>query len=100
MTHPQELHDRVTRGITLSVEEQTQLAAWYAQQDEIESQLLGDLAGVQTRDLLQVQIKAALAQLALVTQRIQDLTVENEELRREVASLKNQLAERLAAHAV
>jgi hypothetical protein len=100
MTRPQELHDRATRGATLSPEEQAQLSAWYAEQDEIESQLLGSLVGVQTREMLQVHIQAALAQLALVTQRIQDLTVQNEELRREVASLKNQLAERPAAHAV
>jgi len=49
---------------------------------------------------LQAQIKAGLAQVVLVTQQIQDLMHQNEELQGEVTSLKNQLTQRLTAQTV
>jgi hypothetical protein len=95
-----DLHDRATRGLQLSLAEQAQLEAWYAQQDEAEHQLLHTRAATLPTSVLQGQIKLALTQLATVTQRIQELTLQNEELRREVAALKLQLTQHLAAQAV
>lgn len=100
MATPADLHDRASRGLPLSLAEQAQLEAWYAQQDEAEHQLLPTRAATPTTSVLQEQIKVALSQLATVTQRIQELTRQNEELRREVAALKLQLTQHLAAQAV
>ena len=52
------------------------------------------------RNKLQAQIKVALSQVSRMAQRIQDLMRQNEELRHEVATLKQQLAQRLTVHAV
>jgi flagellar biosynthesis/type III secretory pathway protein FliH len=68
-----QLHDKATRGETLSVEEQRQLANWYARQDIAEGKALGLAAGEKTSASLQAQVDAALAQLMTVTKRIQDL---------------------------
>lgn len=100
MTTPQELHDRATRGLLLTDTEQIQLEAWYAQQDEVENHLLTSAETPQTIEVLQTQIKAALTQVAAMTQRIQELMRQNDELRREVANLKQQLIRQLAVQAV
>ena len=52
------------------------------------------------RNKLQAQIKVALSQVSRMAQRIQDLMRQNEELRHEVATLKQQLVHRLTAQAV
>lgn len=100
MTTGQALHDWVTRGLPLTDVEQAQLDAWYAQQDAEESLLLSTGETPQTLEGLQTQIKVALSQVALMTQRIQDLMRQNEELRHEVAVLKQQLTQRLTVQAV
>lgn len=100
MTTGQELHDRATRGLPLTDTEQVQLDEWYAQQDAAENRLLNSSERSQTQEVLQAQIKAALSQVALMTQRIQELMHQNEELRREVAILKQQLTQRLTVHAI
>lgn len=88
-----QLHDKSTRGQTLSPEEQTRLEEWYAVQDAAESQLLGmsSINGSNTATL-QKQIDAALMQLSTVTTRIQEITAENTELKQEIHVLRNQLA--------
>lgn len=100
MTNLQELHDRATRGLALTTAEQIQLDNWYAEQDEAEYSLFASAATTQNVAGLQAQIKAGLAQVVVVTQRIQDLMRQNEELQREVTSLKNQLTQRLTAQTV
>jgi len=86
-----QLHDKATRGLTLSAEEQTQLEAWYAEQDQQERAVLGPTGSSQRLATLHTQVETALAQLLNVTQRIQELTVHNETLRREIAVLQRQL---------
>jgi hypothetical protein len=100
MTTEQELHDRATRGQPLTDIEKAQLAAWYAQQDEVENNLINSVKTPETTEVLQAQIKAALGQVAVMTQRIQDLMRQNEELRREIASLKHQLTRQVTVPAV
>jgi hypothetical protein len=92
-----ELHDKATRGQTLSAEEQRQLENWYASQDTAESKTLGLAAGERTLATLQAQVDTALAQLMIVTKRIQKVTSENETLRREIATLRRQLVHLLEA---
>jgi hypothetical protein len=51
----QQLHDKATRGMTLSAEEQAQLAAWYAEQDQRESALRGPTGSSQHLAALHAQ---------------------------------------------
>lgn len=87
-----QLHDRATRGETLSAEEQTQLENWYAREDNAENRALGSTVADKTLTTLQAQVDAALAQLMTVVKRIQEVASENESLRREIAALRRQLA--------
>ncbi len=87
------LHDRATRGETLSADEKAQLDRWYAEQDRAESDVLRVATAEKTVTALQAQVDAALAQLAAVTKRIQEIAAENEALRQETAALRRQLAQ-------
>jgi cell division protein FtsB len=88
----QRLHDRATRGRTLTAEERGQLEAWYAQQDTAENDALHLLEADTDIPTLEAQVQAALEQLAVLTSRIQQVTAENNSLRREISSLRQQLA--------
>lgn len=86
-----ELHDRMTRGETLTDDERILLAQWYAEQDEAEQQLLAQAYRNTERvdvNTLQAQLTDTLTQIELSTRRIQQLTRENDDLRREIASLR------------
>ena len=87
----QQLHDKATRGLALSAEEQAQLDAWYTTQDQQEHAVLGPVGISPRLTTLHTQVETALAQLLTVTQRIQELTVHNKALRREIAVLQRQL---------
>lgn len=89
-----QLHDKVTRGIALSAAEQAQLEVWYAQQDQEEGALLTQARPPQTLVALQTQVDTAVSQLLVVTQRIQELVAQNDVLRRDVATLQQQLMQR------
>ncbi len=91
------LHERFSRGETLSVEEQKQLENWYARQDTAESKMLRLTTSEKTVATLQAQVDAALTQLLTVTKRIQEVASENETLRHEIAGLRRQLMQRLGA---
>ena len=87
----QQLHDKATRGGALSLEEQAQREAWYAEQDQREGVVLGPAGASPRLAMLHTQVETALAQLLTVTQRIQALTAHNETFRREIAVLQRQL---------
>jgi chromosome segregation ATPase len=87
-----QLHDKTTRGERLSAEEQAQLQNWYALQDQIEGQTLGLVTDEKPAITLQAQVEAALTQLMTVTNRIQQVAAENDALRREITTLRRQLA--------
>ena len=78
--------------MALSASEQAQLEGWYAEQDKMESALLGPTDAPQHLTGLQTQVKTALVQLLTVTQRMQELTAQNDAVRREIAMLQRQLA--------
>ena len=86
-----QLHDKATRSLALSAEEQAQLEAWYAEQDQHERTVFGSTGSSQRLTTLHTQIETTLAQLLTTTQRIQELTVHNETLRHEIAVLQRQL---------
>jgi hypothetical protein len=91
-THLQNLHDRATRGEPLSDEEQAALEAWYAQQDQRESEALIRTTTAVTIPDLQAQLDASLRQLETVTQRIREVVTTNTELRRDIVQLLHRLA--------
>jgi hypothetical protein len=88
-----QLHDKATRGLALSAEEQAHLAQWYARQDQEEGARLSRPSPAPSVATLQVQVDASVAQLLTVTERIQTLAAENEAVRREVSALQQRLAQ-------
>ncbi len=87
------LHDRATRGGELSREEQERLDAWYESQDQAEAELLGvDLEPAP--ETLETRIDSTLRQIIEATERIRRVTAENKGLRREIAALRLELAQR------
>jgi hypothetical protein len=86
------LHDRATCGEVLTEAEEQQLEDWYAARDVAEAMWLNPVAA-NAPDLvgLQGQLDRTLAELQAVTQRIQQVSEENLELRREIAGLYQQL---------
>jgi hypothetical protein len=96
----QALHDRATRGEQLRAKEQAALDIWYAQQDQLESQLLQASVRSSTLIDLHAQVTAASTQLTTVTQHIRDVLAENDKLRQEITQLQLQLAQQPAGHTV
>src|SRR5688500_2144844 len=88
----QKLHDRATRGQTLTSEEQELLRRWHAHHDQEEMTQL-NAAPVPSRLAdLQSQLRQATAQVVTHAQRIETLTAENAQLRQEIASLQRLLS--------
>lgn len=92
-----QLHDRATRGETLSSEEQAQLEAWYTAQDRAETEELGLTGADKAVSALRAQVDSALVRIGAITGQIQELEEENEALRREVAALRHQLTQRVSS---
>lgn len=93
----QSLHDRATRGEKLSPEEQEQLEAWYAELDRAEAAELRS-ASVDSEKSLSARIEKTLAEIAKVTQRIQELDRQTHEVEQQNADLRLRLGRHLAAH--
>jgi hypothetical protein len=82
-----QLHDKATRNIALSVDEQALLDAWYAEQDKAEGEMLELTHPPQTIVMIQIQINQTLNQILETTKHIQTLTIQNDSLRNEIAIL-------------
>jgi len=91
-----QLHDRATRGESLSAQEQALLENWYAEQDQAESAELNRVVSGKTVMALQGQVDAALAQLDTIARQLQEIAAQNQSIRRENSALRRQLAERVA----
>ncbi len=85
------LHDKATRGISLSAAAQAELERWYALRDEGERQQLVSGSDPETA-VLRTQVNAALAELTSLSRGLQASTAENERLRAEIAGLQERLA--------
>ena len=90
-TLEKQLHEKATRGVTLSATEQAQLEAWYARQDQEEDRLLAQAPSSQALVTLQAQVDTAVAELLTTTRCIQALAADNVALRRDIATLQQQL---------
>lgn len=93
------LHDRSTRGEKLTAQEQQVLDAWYGEQDQAEFALLERAVLASDVPALRHQLEAALQQLALVSQSINEVMRANNELRRDIAQLQTQLKPQLTGRA-
>ena len=85
------LHDKATRGMTLSAEERVQLQTWYDEQDAEEAAMYAAVPEVTGVARLQAQIDVTLTQLMSMTRRIQEVMLENKALRQEIEGLRRQL---------
>ena len=86
------LHDRATRGATLSGEEQAQLDQWYAAQDNAEQVILRSATASSAAQDLQSQVRVVLERCIALAQYIQELSNHNDVLRRDVARLRQHVA--------
>jgi hypothetical protein len=91
----QSLHDRATRGEAVSAEEQADLEAWYAVQDENETVCL-QLGQSSAIPALRANLGSAEAELQTVSRKIHEITAENDSIRRDVVSLRVKIAQQAA----
>ena len=96
----QSLHDRATRGQTLTTEEQDQLRRWYADHDQEQMAQLSAAPVPSQLAELQARVQQATAQVVVQAQRIETLTAENAHLRQEIASLQRLLTAKLAGQPI
>ena len=87
------LHDRATRGEALSADERARLNDWYAAEDKLEDQTLGQTPAPNCSDDLRKKTEEVFARLSVVTQQTQKLIAQNEALRQENDHLRQQLAQ-------
>jgi hypothetical protein len=89
------LHDRATRGETLTPAEQTTLDAWYARMDAEESARLSNARKRPDTDnlaLLREKVVQAEAQAIRLLQANQEAATRNETLRAEIEQMKARLS--------
>ncbi len=90
------LHHRWALGEELTPEEQQMLDAWYSEQDAKEAASLQINENQdEVTQALKKQIAVMLRQVSETVNRIQQVTAENETLRRENEQLKRLLAQQL-----
>lgn len=94
----QALHDRATRGLPLTAEEQAHLDDWYATCDRDEFIAMPGNGDLETLESLQSQVRTGAQQILVAAQRIQLLTEQNDTLRREIIALQQRLAHLPAAY--
>jgi hypothetical protein len=68
-----QLHDKATRGLPLSTDEQAMLLQWYAQVDKEEGKHLATAARPPDLAALRQQVQANLAEIIAVSQKIQTM---------------------------
>src|SRR5437870_5093475 len=93
------LHHRSALGELLTAEEHTALNAWYARNNAEEAELLSKAAEFNSNDELRAQLSAAMSQLAEVIRHIQETMAANERIRKDIAALQEQLAQRISERA-
>lgn len=92
-TPARQLHDKATRGETLTEAEAAMLNAWYERQDAEENALLvSNVPQSATLRNLRNEVASASARMLTATREIQTLIAENEGLRHKIAVFSERLA--------
>jgi hypothetical protein len=91
-----QLHDRATRGLPLSGEEQSLLAEWYARLNEEEGRQLSAPTPAPNVAVLRGLVDTTLTQIGAVSQKIQTILRENEALRNEIVILQQRITRKVS----
>lgn len=92
----QYLHNRSTRGLPLSAEEQIELQGWYDEMDEAEGKILNAARKDVDVTALRAQMDAVNQQLLAEVKRLQEITLENNRLLSINIALQEQLLRKLS----
>lgn len=87
----QTLHDRATRGHTLTSDEQSVLDAWYAARDADEIAVLGSFVALDDLRALEAGVARVLDRIIETARAIQEVTLQNTRLRAEIGELQQRL---------
>ena len=93
-----QLHDKATRGEQLSPEERARLGAWYTKNDQEESGELSASSEPKEASEIRRKLDEAMAELSAGSQRVRELTADNDSIRREIGDLRRQLARQTTSH--
>lgn len=94
------LHDRATRGQTLTAEEQVLLQAWYDEKNREEAAQLNLSATTASVTELEEQVRKAEQQALELIRQNQAIAAQNEAIRANIALLRRKLEERTSAQPV
>src|SRR5437016_4066163 len=94
--HGAQLHDRRSRGLPLTAEEQELLQAWYEAEDRAELAVLQHEMAISPLDGLRSRLFERLTEMSDVTHRIRETATRNEQLRASNRALEAQLELRLS----
>ena len=94
------LHDKATRGESLSNTEKEQLDAWYEVQDKLENDLLTKNLSADIGMNRKKQIQIVLTEIADFSNQIKTLIARNDILRRENETLREKLVQNLMREVV
>lgn len=89
-----ELHDRATRGESLTAADCALLEAWYSEQDGEESASLVSPLDPPSLATMRADLRQATGELAGASLRIGELASQNEAIRRENELLRSQVSQR------
>ena len=92
------LHLRNSLGESLTAGEASRLAAWYAEQDQVEAMVLGLAPKSSELDAIKRQVDTIFGRIVTTSQTIQSLAEENETLQAENKTFRRQLAQRTVLH--
>ncbi len=94
------LHDKATRGVTLSSADQKKLKIWYKDQDDAECESLNLSTSVKSETMLQKEIDSILFKIGSANEEICKLSHHNKLLKKEIFKIQEQLPQNATAHTV
>ncbi|MGC4043671.1 MAG: hypothetical protein QM758_07675 [Armatimonas sp.] len=96
LTDGAQLHDRATRGESLTEAEQARLKQWYEEQDAAEAAMLAAHRPIIASDNIAADLPAVLAKIRETAANIETLHQQNAVLRAEIAAVQKRLTAKAA----
>ncbi len=94
------LHDKATRGVTLSSADQKRLKIWYKDQDDAECESLKLSTSLKSETMLQKEIDSILIKIGAANEEISKLSNHNKLLKKDIFKIQQRLSQNVTAHAV